>query len=285
MRWLLLLALLLPACTSPRGGGGGGDDDDSVASDDDDSGLDDDDAADDDDDTVQDDDDTVQDDDDTIQDDDDTVSDDDDTTPPPLVCGWNAQSDGQGGCECLGLYDFCSNDPLEVDCCALWTQTFDVELIEAFVLPYNPATDEPWDWDGTIPTGLLDGIQDVEAVVPSATDFEDVLDAAALYAPDLLSGSTPPDPFVELVLGFSVQATSVAIDNAYDPYWGWALNLTVQPSEVFTFEFTDEDFVFDDAIGSLSMNLTTLQALAGRGPVALPGADGLYGAIFEVAPN
>ncbi|MCP4804702.1 MAG: hypothetical protein GY884_05065, partial [Proteobacteria bacterium] len=176
-------------------------------------------------------------------------------------------------------------DPLEVDCCAYWTDTFEFELSSAQIVPWRSAVGVPWDWAGNVPTDLLDGINDLEAVAPSASDFNDLLNLASVYAPDILSGSVPPDVYFEFLANSSLVDTSLVRDNTYEPVWNWSASYLLGPSDVVSFEFYDEDLVLDDFVGAFDMDLIDHQTWAGRGPLSLGPVDGLYRVFWEITPQ
>ncbi len=212
-----------------------------------------------------------------------------DPTPPPppapLECGPNALDAG-GFCECVTDYTVCDASDPGMGCCAFGTDTFEVTFVRANVLPYADVADQdPWDWNGWVPGWMQDLIELVAVYfVEDATDWVDLLDYVYAFAPELLEGSTPPDPAIDVdVAGDRVFESSQQHDTL-EPVWNETGVLTVPGSSDVLVRYHDVDFDFDDTILEVQMNRTDLQWLAGLGELTFEGSDGLYDFTLVIEP-
>ena len=161
--------------------------------------------------------------------------------------------------------------------------------IDGFViLPYKIGTSNPWDWDGDIPdwlieaTGLIaDALKD-----PRIKAAEEVLELIDTYAQELLEGTIPPDPILEVVVADSEYEYSAGPvdtdDNTYEPWFGVYYDLELLPGETLWLDLIDEDLIADDYIGSELFTEQDLKDFAGCGPTVFTGypEESIY--LFQV---
>lgn len=128
------------------------------------------------------------------------------------------------------------------DCCAYFTDTFEIGLVSAKLNPYKDPQN-PWDWDGDVPNALLNALDILAYLVPETEVFSEVADAVDEFAPELLEGTVPPDPYFQIVMGTDVVQSSGKKDT-YEPVWneGTAVRFTDKPMYIFVY---DEDLLFD----------------------------------------
>jgi hypothetical protein len=205
--------------------------------------------------------------------------------PEPLECGPNAFEQA-GACECATDYTVCDASDESIGCCAFGTDTFAVTFVRATVLPYADAAEQdPWDWSGFVP-GWVQDLVEIVAVyfVEDATDWVDLLDYVYAFAPELLEGSTPPDPAIDVeVAGDHVFSTETQ-DDTLEPVWNETAILTVGAGEDLVLDYHDVDWDFDDHILTVGLTRTDLQWLAGLGELTFEGSDGLYDFTIVVEP-
>lgn len=198
----------------------------------------------------------------------------DDTTFTSF-CGYNAEPSASGECECVGEYTWCEFEGEEENCCAYFTHDFSFELISVKVAPYkDEATQSPWDWDGDLPDWLLAALDLLAYYYPNAATWAAVLDLIDTYAPELLEGTVPPDPYVQFYDDrddFLYETD--ALGDTYEPYVGVSMQVSLIADERFSFWVIDEDALFDDDIQGILVDLPALQLLAGRGDFAIQSTD------------
>lgn len=209
----------------------------------------------------------------------------DDEDDAVVSCGVNAEPDGAGDCRCEDRYSWC-DDGTE-DCCAYDTSTFELRMISAVVVPYKDAGDlEPWDWDGDVPDWLIEALEILGELVPEAQTAAEVARLVDEYAPELLDGTVPPDPYLEATLGSSqdlFQAISTQ-DDTYDLWWNRVWRVTLTRSYDLNVWVSDEDLAFDDEIQGFYLTLEDLQWAAGRGEFTAQHLGNLFEVSFAVEP-
>jgi len=183
-----------------------------------------------------------------------------------VECGWNAEPTPSGDCSCVDDYEWCDWDTDGIDCCAYSTNSFRLVIGEAKVIPYKNAENrEPWDWDGNVPDWLLQAVDLLSDFYPDAAAWSEVLQLVDEYAPELLEGTVPPDPFVEVYIEDEFLGATSTDDDTIEPYWNQEAQVTLGSSELVWLVFQDEDLQLDDLIQEVSMDLLFLQETAGRG--------------------
>lgn len=198
------------------------------------------------------------------------------------------------------------------DCGVAGGADFRVRVVDAFVFPYKPETEVPWDWDGDVPDWIVDltGALGTVLANPGLKTTAEILDIVDEVAPVILEGTVPPDPV--LVVDTSLQtatttttttffggttwtytygtetlATADTGDDTYEPRFDRAVGLELGASEDLWIDLYDEDLAFDDYIGSAVLERRDLRRLAKCGVRrvrGLPGT-GLYSARVEVVPR
>ena len=210
-------------------------------------------------------------------------SDDDDDDRDKVECGYNAQPDGDGDCECVTRYEWCGEGT--DDCCAFATNTFRFTVHSAGFLPYKgPDSEEPWDWDGDVPDWLIEALELLGYAVPEAATMAEVLDLVDEYAPQLLEGTVPPDPYIEYWIDDELYDASPTEDNTYEPAWRDTSVVSLRRNETLWVVFVDEDIYYDDEADAVYAEQEDLQWLAGRGALQMPGPYYLFNLRFQVEP-
>ena len=209
--------------------------------------------------------------------------DDNDDRQEEITCGYNAAPAGRSSCECETHYEWCDNS--QTDCCAFGTDTFKFTVRRAGFLPYKgPDSEEPWDWDGDVPNWLIDAMNILGVFVPEAASMAEVLGLVDEYAPELLEGTVPPDPYIEYWINDEVVDASPTEDNTYEPNWRDTTKVRLGRNDTLYVVFVDEDLTFDDEADSIYAGQEDLQWLAGRGPLTMEGPYYLFDIVFEVEP-
>lgn len=205
-----------------------------------------------------------------------------DGDPEPPTCGVNAHAAGNG-CACDAMFDPCDDYP--DNCCAYWTDEFAVTIVSAIIDPYKDAeTLQPWDWDGDVPDWLFDALDLLQIAYPDAATIEEVLDLVDQYAPDLLQGTVPPDPFVDFVINEVAQVRTSVQADTIEPVWNEWGAVRIGAQETLYLDFFDEDLVFHDLIETIPMTLADAQHLAGPGTWTLDRWGRLFQVTFRVDP-
>ncbi len=207
------------------------------------------------------------------------------TEPEPLDCGPNS-AEVDAACVCDDLYTMCDAAEESIGCCAYGIEAFEVTVVAATILPYADIDDEtPWDWSGFVPSWMQELIGQVIVYVDEdAAGWVDVLDYVYQYAPALLSGSTPPDPYVSIELNDTPMYETLVKDNDLEPIWYETETFTVQPSAELTLWYRDSDIDFDDDIDGIYFTQADLQWYAGLGEVTFEGATGAYDLTLKIEP-
>lgn len=191
-------------------------------------------------------------------------------------------------------------------------RAFRVRVVDAFVFPYKPDTEEPWDWDGSVPDWLLDLTDTLASVVasPELKTASEILEIVDEVAPLVLEGTTPPDPILGVVAALQTATTTTnttlfggttstytygtytfavddAVDDTYQPRFDRSVAVDLYADENLWFDLYDEDLVDDDWIGSAFLDLRDLRRLARCGVTTVRGVEGtgLYSVDVEVTPR
>ena len=218
--------------------------------------------------------------------DDDPQDTDDDTDTEPvedIECGPNSIESGDS-CECLEPYTWCAEGDYELGCCAWGIETFTVTMVSANVLPYADDEQTPWDWDGGVPSWVVDLVIVLSEFEEDAADWFDYLAAVEEWAPELLAGSVPPDVYVTYEINEETLWTSSTEDDTIEPYWAEDETLTLDARTDLTIWWMDEDLTWDDTIEGAVLTLDDLQWLAGLGDVTFSGSYGLYDFTLAIEP-
>jgi hypothetical protein len=198
------------------------------------------------------------------------------------------------------------------DCGVDGGRDFRVRVVDAFIFPYKPESEEPWDWDGSVPDWLLE-LTDTLAYVLASPELETtakILQIVDDVAPLILEGTVPPDPVLNVnsalqtatttststffggttwtyTYGTYTFATDDTEDDTYEPRFDRTVPLELSPVEDLWIDLYDEDLAFDDYIGSAVLDLRDLRRLARCGVTrvrGLPGT-GVYSVAVEVTPR
>ena len=176
----------------------------------------------------------------------------------------------------------------DADCGAPAATQFSVVIWNVTVMPYKPDGD-PWDWDGSVPDWLLDLIEILGDVIPQAATAAELLAYVDEYAPELLEGTVPPDPYLEVASEIGgkefVWGYTDTFANTYEAPFEVTLGdpwFQPDPSEVIWIRAWDEDVVWDDEIGSVWLDRTSLREWANCGPLVWHNDDPTYSGLFEV---
>ena len=182
-------------------------------------------------------------------------------------CGDNAYRNSEGGCSCNIGYGWCADNYGNLNCC-LSTNKFSVHIYSAQIQPYKNKEDlEPWDWDGSIPGWLLDGLSILAHFYPELEVWVEVLDAVDQYAPAIMDGYVPPDPFFGAYVGGGRVGGGSVVDDTYEPEWNSTFEVTVDNSTPLRIKFWDSDLFFDDFIQTVEITLSDLRAYSNTGIV------------------
>lgn len=198
------------------------------------------------------------------------------------------------------------------DCGVDGGRDFRVRVVDAFVFPYKPETEEPWDWDGSVPDWLLDLTDTLASVVasPELKTTAEILELVDEVAPLILEGTVPPDPILNVnaalqtatttttstffggttwtyTYGTYTFATSDTRDDTYEPRFDRTVALDLYPYEDLWIDLYDEDVAFHDYIGSAVLDLRDLRRLAKCGVTRVRGepGSGVYSVGVEVTPR
>lgn len=193
--------------------------------------------------------------------------DDDDDDEEARACGFNAQPSGWD-CACIEHHDWCDDE--RVDCCAFDADYYLVTVHEVVVAPYKYLEDEvPWDWDGDIPDWLIDALGLIGYYYPDARTASEVLDLIDEYAPELLEGTVPPDPYFEVYdRDGDAQHASGVFDDTYEAPFGESFRVSPQRDDDAILYFWDEDIAFDDEVQGFYLTPDGLAWASGRGEIA-----------------
>ena len=191
-----------------------------------------------------------------------------------VECGANAVRQ-DGACECRDEYTWCEGS--REDCCAYDAAYFDVTVHEVVLAPYNYLYyDQPWDWDGDVPDWLLDALDAISLLYPDVGSVAELADLVDEYAPELLEGTVPPDPFFEVYDDpGEITYTSETWGDSYDASFEQAFRVYPEDGTGMLY-FWDEDLAFDDEVQALSLPQDDLAGASGRG--VLEGA--LWGNVY-----
>lgn len=187
-------------------------------------------------------------------------------------CGYNTIDLGDS-CECAEPYAWCDADSL--DCCAFDTTDFQI-VLEGFTVFPLKETGEPWDWDGSIPDELLLLFDVIGSFDPHAYAISEVLEQVDTYAPYLMEGTVPPDPWIDFYQGQDFLDSTSTFDDTYDVSPRTVHTLDLTQGEWY-FQVTDEDLAAHDDIGDFYITLDDAQWTAGRTTVWN------YGSLWEIA--
>jgi hypothetical protein len=183
---------------------------------------------------------------------------------PPLDCGFNAFDGGGDTCECVSHYTTCRDDAKS--CCAYNATSFQLTVVSAGLMPFKP-DGSGWDWDGDVPDWMVDLANTIGYFSAEAATIAEVLQYTDEYAPYLLEGTVPADPFYSVWVGDDVVDASWTVDDDLAPQWGmetW-VRPTAQADAYLWFE--DEDLVIDDDIMVITVPRDTFDTVAGWGQV------------------
>lgn len=217
------------------------------------------------------------------------------TGPDPSTgpsCGAHGVDDGTQ-CACEAGYVWCNEDPQNLDCCPdtgssakpplAPEDVTGLTVLGAKIRPFKFIDGDgqpvPWDWDGNVPDWMLNAVGLLARVFPELQFWNEVLQKVDEYAPFLLEGTTPPDPYIRFSdsPGDSpvYYATSSYNADALEPTWNDAyVPLSAfAGAEFVNVEVWDEDAVFDDFMGQFQVAVDVILGLS---------PDGLWGAIDGV---
>jgi hypothetical protein len=217
---------------------------------------------------------------------DDDPQDPDDTDTDPvedIECGPNSIEAGDS-CECLEPYTWCAEGDYELGCCAWDIDTFTVTMVSANVYPYADDDQTPWDWDGGVPSWVVDLVVILAEYEEDAADWFDYLAAVEEWAPELLAGTVPPDVYVTYEIDEETYWTSSTEDDTIEPYWAEDETVTLDARTDLTIWWMDEDLTWDDTIEGAVLTLDDMQWLAGLGDITFTGSYGLYDFTLAIEP-
>jgi hypothetical protein len=122
----------------------------------------------------------------------------------------------------------------------------------------------PWDWDGQVPRWLLEALDVIATFYPEAQTWLEILEKVDEYAPTLLEGLTPPDPYIKFTDSTDNDAReykrSGYVDDTTEPTWRSAF-IDVERFERAGFvvvEVWDSDIAFDDFMGQFVITVEDL---------------------------
>jgi hypothetical protein len=221
--------------------------------------------------------------------------------------GWLLVVGSAVGCTSSGVDGGRKDKPCGVD----GGSAFRVEVRNAFIFPYKPETEEPWDWDGDIPDWLIDLTNQIGEIAasPQLLTAAEIMEVVDEVAPLILEGTTPPDPILEVVAALDEAVTTTTstlfggttytwtyasypfgemdtYDDTYEPRFDQVVEIDLFPDETLWLDVTDEDLALHDYVGSVGLKLRDLRALARCGPTTLraPSNSGLYSVGLVVEP-
>ena len=185
-------------------------------------------------------------------------------------CPSNSSATEAGGCYPDPGYWWC-DDAEDAACLILDTQ-FQITLQSVALGPFEDiATEEPWDWDGTVPGWLVSGLNALATFVPEMTNASRAVSFINRFAPALLAGYVPPDPYYRLLQGGRVIAQTRTEDDVYEAVFNLPRNVDLSTGEPLTLETFDEDWIFDQLVSSREITLDELRGTANQGTFSTPG--------------
>ena len=176
-------------------------------------------------------------------------------------CGYNTIDLGNR-CECADPYTWC--DSVSTDCCAYDSTQFDIVLESFEIFPLkDPMGGDPWDWDGSIPDELLQLASIIGYFDPTVATVAEVMEQVDTYAPYLLEGTVPPDPWLDYYHGDQYLDSTATFDDTYSVRPNTIHTLDLSRGD-WSYEVWDEDIVDHDYVGYFYITLDDAQQTAGR---------------------
>lgn len=205
-------------------------------------------------------------------------------------CGLHAFPISSTECTCDLGYVVCPT--VQEHCCA--DKTDFRMVVHSSVIRPTKEDGQPWDWDGDVPTWLIDLAHELsdeidqvatsQTGIPAGTAAVTLLELTDRIAPELLAGTVPPDPYLWAVDDSDrLWMQSGYVSDTITPAWpeGFDVEFDGQTGAVHI-EVWDSDLALDDFIGWLSVDLEACQLLHELGPVPVPGEAGVAEMTVEV---
>lgn len=200
--------------------------------------------------------------------------------PTEPACGPHGYLDGED-CVCEPGYAWCNASARDFDCCpeaeSPAKPSLDPEDVTGLavlgmrVRPFKYVDENgepvPWDWDGSIPDWILNAVGLFAQVFPELQFWSEVLQKIDEYAPFLLEGQTPPDPYIRFSDRESQDpfyyGTSSYNSDTVEPSWEDAFVplSSFADAGFVVVEVWDEDAVIDDFMGQFRVSLEYLYDL------------------------
>lgn len=211
-------------------------------------------------------------------------------------CGDHSYMDGEE-CVCNDGYLWCNDDPDNWDCCPASEVDDDLEVAGLSVVgmrirPYKFQDDDgkpvPWDWDGHVPDWILEAVEVLAVFYPEAEGWLEILEKVDEYAPILLEGTAPPDPYIKFTdsAGSDAQeySSSSYYDDTVEPRWEDATvdAALFREAGFVIVEVWDKDVAFDDFIGQIEVPVEQLDSFDSDGGWReIEGVGTLYAAYLS----